>query len=151
MCATAVSFLRLVFAPLQFTSHLVFLFIAATGCPDVDLEVLATAGCPVVGREMLETGFPNDWLDQTMSYQPIQTTSFAMHPRLVDYITVALVWMHCSCLLVILRIIPSAGCTATGYFLFNDVTSSLALLFTTADSFSFLLIDDITADVITNC
>ncbi|KZV19868.1 hypothetical protein F511_29941 [Dorcoceras hygrometricum] len=49
------------------------------------------------------TEFPNDWLDQTMSYQLIQTTSFAMHPRLVDYITVALVWMHCSCLLVILR------------------------------------------------
>ncbi|KZV33553.1 calcium-transporting ATPase 13, plasma membrane-type [Dorcoceras hygrometricum] len=40
---TAVSFLRLVVSPLQFTSHLVFLFIAATGCPDVDLEVLATA------------------------------------------------------------------------------------------------------------
>ncbi|KZV33595.1 grr1 family protein [Dorcoceras hygrometricum] len=39
---------------------MVFLFIAATGCPDFDLEVLATAGCPVVGREMLETGFPND-------------------------------------------------------------------------------------------
>ncbi|KZV34396.1 putative beta-1,3-galactosyltransferase 20 [Dorcoceras hygrometricum] len=58
--ATAVYFLRLVVAPLQFTSHLIFLFIAATGCPDVDLEVLATAGCPVVGREMLATGFPND-------------------------------------------------------------------------------------------
>ncbi|KZV55125.1 hypothetical protein F511_22637 [Dorcoceras hygrometricum] len=101
--ATAVSFLRLVVAPLQFTSHLVFLFIAVTGCPDVDLEVLATAGCPVVGREMLATGFPNDWLDQTMSYQLIQTTLFAMHPRLVDYITVALVWMHCSCLLVSLE------------------------------------------------
>ncbi|KZV21241.1 Nodulation receptor kinase precursor [Dorcoceras hygrometricum] len=41
--ATAVSFLRLVFTPLQFISHLVFLFIAVTGCPDVDLEVLATA------------------------------------------------------------------------------------------------------------
>ncbi|KZV35982.1 paired amphipathic helix protein Sin3-like 4 [Dorcoceras hygrometricum] len=52
---------------------------------------------------MLATGFPNDWLDQTMSYQLIQTTSFAMHPRLVDYITVALVWMHCSCLLVSLE------------------------------------------------
>ncbi|KZV16400.1 hypothetical protein F511_35293 [Dorcoceras hygrometricum] len=43
--ATAVSFLRLVVAPLQFTSHLVFLFISATGCPDVDFEVLATASC----------------------------------------------------------------------------------------------------------
>ncbi|KZV48858.1 hypothetical protein F511_16665 [Dorcoceras hygrometricum] len=55
-----------------------------------DLEVLATAGCPVVGREMLATGFPNDWLDQTMSYQLIQTTSFAMHPRLVDYTSLLL-------------------------------------------------------------
>ncbi|KZV26368.1 serine/threonine-protein kinase TOR-like [Dorcoceras hygrometricum] len=61
----------------------------------------ATAGCPVVGREMLATGFPNDWLDQTMSYQLIQTTSFAMHPRLVEYNAVALDWMYCSCLLVI--------------------------------------------------
>ncbi|KZV30053.1 hypothetical protein F511_27062 [Dorcoceras hygrometricum] len=61
------------------------------------------AGCPVVGREKLATGFPNDWLDQTMSYQLIQTTSFAMNPRLVDYITVALVWMHCSSLLVSLE------------------------------------------------
>ncbi|KZV24410.1 GDSL esterase/lipase-like [Dorcoceras hygrometricum] len=89
--ATAVSFLRLVFAPLQSSRLVVSFHCAATGCPDVDLEVLATgytklatAGCPVVGREMLVTGFPNDWLDQTMSYQLIQTTSFAMHPRLVD-------------------------------------------------------------------
>ncbi|KZV42635.1 hypothetical protein F511_17559 [Dorcoceras hygrometricum] len=44
---------------------------------------------------MLATGFSNDWLDQTMSYQLIQTTAFAMHPRLVDYITIALVWMNC--------------------------------------------------------
>ncbi|KZV28703.1 hypothetical protein F511_31605 [Dorcoceras hygrometricum] len=62
--ATAVSFLRLVVAPLQFTSHPVFLFIAMTGCPDVDLEVLATAGCPVVGHEMLATGFPNDCCEE---------------------------------------------------------------------------------------
>ncbi|KZV50734.1 hypothetical protein F511_09261 [Dorcoceras hygrometricum] len=61
---------------------------------------MLTAGCPVVGREMLATGFPNDWLDQTMSYQLIQMTSFAMHPLLVDYITVALVWMNCSSRLV---------------------------------------------------
>ncbi|KZV44383.1 methyltransferase-like protein 13-like [Dorcoceras hygrometricum] len=51
---------------------------------------------------MLETGFPNDWLDQTMSYQLIQTTSFAMHPRLVKYNAEALVWMYCIFLLVIL-------------------------------------------------
>ncbi|KZV30520.1 hypothetical protein F511_16908 [Dorcoceras hygrometricum] len=51
------------------------------------------AGCPVVGREMLATGFPNDWLDQTMSYQLIQTTSFAMHPRLIEYNAVALDWI----------------------------------------------------------
>ncbi|KZV23512.1 hypothetical protein F511_39608 [Dorcoceras hygrometricum] len=33
---------------------------------------MLAAGCPVVGREMLATGFPNDWLDQTMSYQLIK-------------------------------------------------------------------------------
>ncbi|KZV42298.1 hypothetical protein F511_42114 [Dorcoceras hygrometricum] len=198
--ATAVYFLRLVVAPLQFTSHLVFLFIVATGCPDVDLEVLATgtsscdwmhinslsivalvwmycslrldvlaAGCPVVGREMLATGFPNDWLDQTMSYQLIQTTLFAMHPRLVDYTSLLL--SACWSLLeevptgfIIARPsaesyegktlsyqliqttsfcnrqlqTPTAGCTATGYFLY-EVASSLALLFTTADSFLLIV------------
>ncbi|KZV17951.1 hypothetical protein F511_10780 [Dorcoceras hygrometricum] len=36
---------------------------------------------------------------------------------------------------------------ATGLFLY-DVASSLALLFTTADIFSFLLIDDVIVDVI---
>ncbi|KZV56707.1 F-box/kelch-repeat protein [Dorcoceras hygrometricum] len=46
-----------------------------------------------------------DWIsqrlvDQMMSYQLIQTTSFAMHPRLVKYNAEALVWMYCSCLLV---------------------------------------------------
>ncbi|KZV46158.1 hypothetical protein F511_21771 [Dorcoceras hygrometricum] len=65
-------------------------------------EVMLAAGCPVVGHEMLATGFPNEWLDQTMSYQLIQTPSFAMHPRLVNYITEALVWMYCSCLLVMM-------------------------------------------------
>ncbi|KZV26376.1 hypothetical protein F511_38038 [Dorcoceras hygrometricum] len=63
---------------------------------------MLAAGCPVIGREILATEFPNDWLDQTMSYQLIQTTSFAMHPRLVNYITEALVWMYCSCLLVMM-------------------------------------------------
>ncbi|KZV38826.1 transporter arsB-like [Dorcoceras hygrometricum] len=51
----------------------------------------------------LATGFPNDWLDQMMSYQLIQTTSFAMHPRLIEYNAVALDWMCCSCLLVSLE------------------------------------------------
>ncbi|KZV49289.1 hypothetical protein F511_38667 [Dorcoceras hygrometricum] len=51
-------------------------------------------GCPVVGREKLATRFPNDWLDQTMSYQLIQTTSFAMHPRMIEYNAVALDWMY---------------------------------------------------------
>ncbi|KZV40414.1 hypothetical protein F511_42143 [Dorcoceras hygrometricum] len=101
----------------------------ATGCTK-----LATAGCPVVGREILATGSPNDWLDQTMSYQLIQTTSFAMHPRLVDYITVALVWMYCSCLLL------ATDCDVTADFINAD--PALALLFTTAEC------DDITADVI---
>ncbi|KZV38958.1 cyclin-dependent kinase inhibitor 7 [Dorcoceras hygrometricum] len=95
--ATAVSFLRLVVAPLQFTSHLVFPFIVATGCPDVDLEVLATAGCPVVGREMLATGFPNDWLDQTMSYQLIQTLLCILDWLIILHF--CCVWMYCSCLL----------------------------------------------------
>ncbi|KZV27937.1 serine/threonine-protein phosphatase 7 long form [Dorcoceras hygrometricum] len=72
------------------------------------------AGCPVVGREMLATGctnlatgctklatgFPNDWVDQTMSYRLIKTTSFAKHPRLVEYNAEALVWIYCSCLLL---------------------------------------------------
>ncbi|KZV17952.1 hypothetical protein F511_10781 [Dorcoceras hygrometricum] len=134
----------------------------ATGCPDVDLEVLATgytklatgtsscdwmhsnswsivalvwmycslrldvlaAGCPVVGREMLATGFPNDctkpsaesYEGTTLSYQLMQTTSFCNRQLQT----------------------PTAGFTATGYFLY-DVASSLALLFTTADNFSFLL------------
>ncbi|KZV52084.1 hypothetical protein F511_41269 [Dorcoceras hygrometricum] len=33
---------------------------------------MLAAGCPVVGREMLATGFPNDWLDQMMTYQLIK-------------------------------------------------------------------------------
>ncbi|KZV42496.1 F-box/LRR-repeat protein [Dorcoceras hygrometricum] len=48
----------------------------------------------------LATGFPNDWLDQTMSYQLIQTTSFAMHHRLVEYNAEALDWMYNSCLVI---------------------------------------------------
>ncbi|KZV55801.1 hypothetical protein F511_20530 [Dorcoceras hygrometricum] len=141
LCATAVSFLRLVVAPLQFTSHLVFLFIAATGCPDVDLEVLETAGCPVVGREMLATGFPNDWLDQTMSYQLIQTHRLLC---ILDWLII----LHCCCVWMAKRCrinlskrhraiakIPSAGCTATGYFFFYDVASYLASLHNTTDSF----------------
>ncbi|KZV29435.1 hypothetical protein F511_15880 [Dorcoceras hygrometricum] len=48
----------------------------------------------------LRLDFPTTVLDQTMSYQLIQTTSFAMHPRLVEYNAEALVWIYCSCLLV---------------------------------------------------
>ncbi|KZV18349.1 hypothetical protein F511_10718 [Dorcoceras hygrometricum] len=51
-----------------------------------------------------------------LSYQLMQTTSFCNRQLQT----------------------PTAGCTATGYFLY-DVASSLALLFTIADSFSFLL------------
>ncbi|KZV50467.1 serine/threonine-protein kinase TOR-like [Dorcoceras hygrometricum] len=54
---------------------------------------MLAAGCPVVGREMLATGFPNDWLDQTMSHQLIQTTSFAMHPRLLVF-SHQLIFLH---------------------------------------------------------
>ncbi|KZV35785.1 two-component sensor protein histidine protein kinase [Dorcoceras hygrometricum] len=32
----------------------------------------------------------HDWVDQTMSYQLIQTTSFAMHPRLIEYTSLLL-------------------------------------------------------------
>ncbi|KZV30271.1 hypothetical protein F511_39362 [Dorcoceras hygrometricum] len=42
----------------------------------------------------------HDWVDQTMSYQLIQMTSFAKHPRLVEYNAEALVWICCSFLLV---------------------------------------------------
>ncbi|KZV24131.1 hypothetical protein F511_22781 [Dorcoceras hygrometricum] len=94
---------------------------------------------------MLATGFPNDWLDQTMSYQLIQTTSFAMHPRLVDYITVALVWMYCSS-----RLLP-ADCDditadviiADSSFLFTS-TSACA----TADLSSSADYDDVTDYII---
>ncbi|KZV56908.1 putative LRR receptor-like serine/threonine-protein kinase [Dorcoceras hygrometricum] len=79
---------------------------------------MLAAGCPVVGREMLATGFSNDWLDQTMSYQLIQTKSFAMHPRLVDYITEALVWMNCSSRLV------SCDCSPAGLLTPADLSSS---------------------------
>ncbi|KZV20637.1 hypothetical protein F511_31120 [Dorcoceras hygrometricum] len=117
--------------------------------------------------EKLATGFPNDWLDQTMSYQLIQTTSFAMHPRMFEYNVVALDWMYkppaeqsaesykgkmlsyqlmqttsfCNRQLQT----PTAGCTTTGYFLY-DVASSLALLFITADSSSSTADCEVTAD-----
>ncbi|KZV54710.1 putative LRR receptor-like serine/threonine-protein kinase [Dorcoceras hygrometricum] len=63
-------------------------------CNSTEARDWIHSGCPVVGREKLATGFPNDWLDQTMSYQLIQTTSFAMHPRLIEYNAFALVWMY---------------------------------------------------------
>ncbi|KZV36089.1 putative leucine-rich repeat receptor-like protein kinase [Dorcoceras hygrometricum] len=68
-------------------SWFTFIAIAGKRCSRLVVQtlVLKPAGCPVVGREKLATGFPNDWLDQTMLYQLIQATSFAMHPRLVDY------------------------------------------------------------------
>ncbi|KZV23969.1 hypothetical protein F511_44860 [Dorcoceras hygrometricum] len=96
---------------------------------------MLAAGCPVVGRKMLATGFPNEWLDQTMSYQLIQTTSFAMHPRLVDYITVALVWMYYSCLLVI---------TIANFFFTSTTACATADLSSSADY------DDITDYIIIN-
>ncbi|KZV50286.1 hypothetical protein F511_38161 [Dorcoceras hygrometricum] len=77
-------------------SRFTFIAIAGKRCSRLVVQtlVLNPAGCPVVGREKLATGFPNDWLDQTMSYQLIQTTSFAIHPRLIEYNAVALVWMY---------------------------------------------------------
>ncbi|KZV24585.1 hypothetical protein F511_36707 [Dorcoceras hygrometricum] len=86
---------------------------------------MLAAGCPVIGREMLATGFPNDWLDQTMSYQLIQTTSFAMNPRLVDYITVALVWMNCSFLLIVMSLLMSSSLSSpAGLLAPADLSSS---------------------------
>ncbi|KZV06674.1 pentatricopeptide repeat-containing protein [Dorcoceras hygrometricum] len=90
---------------------------------------------------MLATGFPNDWVDQTMSYQLIQTTSFAMHPRLVNYIIEALVWMYCSCLLVIPSQRAYAESLARNDLLVNNSLDWI-LLPLPADC------DDITTDVI---
>ncbi|KZV55370.1 hypothetical protein F511_35252 [Dorcoceras hygrometricum] len=155
------------------------------------------SGYPVVGRKMLATGFialklacdcakpsAESYEGKTLSFQLIQTTSFCNRQLQT----------------------PTAGCTATGYFLYDIASSSrfssqllialaqllitlsplymltsslllpalvsasagvlrldtlvrhrfiFALLFTTADSFSsaadhcsFLLNDDVTADVI---
>ncbi|KZV33445.1 hypothetical protein F511_17761 [Dorcoceras hygrometricum] len=56
----------------------------------------------------------HDWVDQTMSYQLIQTTSFAMHPRLVECNAEALVWMYK---------LPAASVPA-GPFAPADLTSS---------------------------
>ncbi|KZV42563.1 hypothetical protein F511_35803 [Dorcoceras hygrometricum] len=95
-----------------------------------------------------------DWIsqrlvDQMMSYQLIQTTSFAMHPRLVKYNAEALVWMYCSCLLV------SCDCCS----LRLDIFSTTSLLLASGCT-SYLLIlatallkpsaeyDDVTDDII---
>ncbi|KZV47009.1 hypothetical protein F511_32583 [Dorcoceras hygrometricum] len=113
------------------------------------------------GNDMLEAGLPNGWVDQKMSYQLIQTTSFAMHPRLVKYNAEALVWMYCSCLLVTCDCWLStqrASAESLASLLIDLPVRrrfSLALLFTTAERFSsaadhcsFLLNGDVTFDVI---
>ncbi|KZV22925.1 filament-like plant protein 7 [Dorcoceras hygrometricum] len=102
---------------------------------------MLAAGFPVVGRVKLATGLPNDWFDQTMSYQLIQTTSFAMHPRLVKYNAEALVWMYCSCLLHLLVNIGFL-LLVMSLLMTSSTLSAPAELSSSADC------DDITADVI---
>ncbi|KZV30910.1 WPP domain-associated protein [Dorcoceras hygrometricum] len=68
------------------------LFLVVTICLQLIVQSLV--------MKSLRLDFPTTGLDQTMSYQLIQTTSFAMHPRLVEYNAEALVWMYCSFLLL---------------------------------------------------
>ncbi|KZV55106.1 integral membrane peroxisomal protein importer-2 family [Dorcoceras hygrometricum] len=97
------------------------------------------------------TGFPNDWLDQTMSYQFIQTTSFAMHPRLVEYNAEALVWMYklpagilrlldSNHLLIMMTSSMTSSTLNHLLILQHDVASSLSLLFSSADSFLLITV-----------
>ncbi|KZV23574.1 pentatricopeptide repeat-containing protein [Dorcoceras hygrometricum] len=75
----------------------------------------------------------HDWVDQTMSYQLIQTTSFAMHPRLVEYTPLKL----------------SSGYTvASCCFLLNDDVTDDVIILTLPLVSSSADCDDITADVI---
>ncbi|KZV25574.1 hypothetical protein F511_31158 [Dorcoceras hygrometricum] len=78
----------------------------------------------------------HDWVDQTMSYQLIQTTSFAMPPRLVEYTSLLLRLdvNNCSLRLDCKQLITASGCkplfTASGY----------KQLFTASGCTSYLLI-----------
>ncbi|KZV41948.1 hypothetical protein F511_22431 [Dorcoceras hygrometricum] len=80
--------------------------------------------------QMLATGLPNDWVDQTMSYQLIQTTSFAMHPRLIEYNDVALDWM-CCCLRLVVQSLVSNACDWNSHD-WVDQTMSYQLIQTTS-------------------
>ncbi|KZV50997.1 transcription factor Dp, invertebrate [Dorcoceras hygrometricum] len=59
--------------------HLVFLFIAATGCPDVDLEVLANADSTLDVSIANPTSVYNDELNQLLNFilRTIDWTDFA--------------------------------------------------------------------------
>ncbi|KZV51655.1 glycerophosphodiester phosphodiesterase-like protein [Dorcoceras hygrometricum] len=124
--------------PLQQLRIWFFFHCAATGCPDVDLEVLAT-------------GFFVEWLQLSVACDWIHCSSRLVHHLATRCIatagslylssgcTVAFVWMYCRYQLLL----------ATGYFFLYDVALSLASG-SSIDWFycSFPLIDDVTADVI---
>ncbi|KZV51131.1 hypothetical protein F511_43519 [Dorcoceras hygrometricum] len=57
---------------------------STVACDWIDLAT-GTSSCDWISQRLV---------DQTMSYQLIQTTSFTMHPRLVEYNPEALVWMY---------------------------------------------------------
>ncbi|KZV19836.1 UGT protein [Dorcoceras hygrometricum] len=96
----------------------------------------AVSGCTVAAcwsfLEEVPTGFiiarpsAESYEGKTLSYQLIQTTSFCNRQLQT----------------------PTAGCTATGYFLY-DVASSLALLFTTADSFLLIVMSLLMSSMLT--
>ncbi|KZV51166.1 hypothetical protein F511_33257 [Dorcoceras hygrometricum] len=72
-------------------------------CLRLDFQLVVTICLQLVVQSLVSNACDwtsHDWVDQTMSYQLIQMTSFAKHPRLVEYKAEALVWICCSFLLV---------------------------------------------------
>ncbi|KZV45481.1 serine/threonine-protein kinase TOR-like [Dorcoceras hygrometricum] len=122
---------------------------------------MLAAGCPVVGREMLATGFLDDWLDQTMSYQLIQTTSFAKHPRLLatghfflydDASSLASGssndWFYCSFLLIVMSLLMSSSLSAPAGLYRSSSNLRLFLASVPADLSSSADHDVVTDDII---
>ncbi|KZV47149.1 hypothetical protein F511_16991 [Dorcoceras hygrometricum] len=112
--------------------------VLAAGFPVVGCTKLATGctklanGCTklATGCTKLATGFPNDWVDQTMSCQLIQTTSFAMHPRLIEYNAVSLDWMYKlpADMLTSSLLIPALAVLLIFYFFQTSMLTSSLLL-----------------------
>ncbi|KZV38927.1 hypothetical protein F511_14197 [Dorcoceras hygrometricum] len=144
--ATAVSFLRLVVAPLQFTSHLVFLFIAATGCPDVDIEVLATGYTKLAtGTSSCEWMHSNSWfIIAHDSQNHLLNLSKAKRCRinLCKRHRFAIANFKYQ-LLVVLRL--DTSCT-TSLYLLRFSSQLLIALASCCMHCSLLLINDVTAD-----